>query len=52
MPHCKEIVCKVKNAKYGLIDTKIALFCATHGKINLIWLMLNIQDVKKKVVNH
>jgi hypothetical protein len=32
MPHCKEIGCKVKNAKYGLIYTKIALFCATHGK--------------------
>ena len=32
MPHCKEIGCKVKNATYGLINTKIGLFCATHSK--------------------
>ena len=32
MPHCKEIVCKVKNAIYGLINTKIGYICATHGK--------------------
>ena len=32
MPHCKEIGCKVKNATYGLIYTKISLFCDTHGK--------------------
>ena len=30
--HCKEIGCKVKNVTYGLINTKIWLFCATHGK--------------------
>ena len=32
MHHCKEIGCKVKNETYGLINTKIGLFCATHGK--------------------
>jgi hypothetical protein len=32
MPHCKEIGCKVKYATYGLINTKIRLFCAKHGK--------------------
>ena len=32
MPHCKEIGCKVKNANYGFINTKIGLFCAKHGK--------------------
>ena len=28
--------CKVKNATYGLIDTKIRLFCATHKKDGMI----------------
>jgi len=26
MPKCQEIGCKVNNATYGLIDTKIATF--------------------------
>ena len=36
MPHCKEIGCKVKNATYGLINTKIGLFCANHKKDGMI----------------
>ena len=36
MPKCQEIGCKVKNATYGLIDTKISLFCATHKKDGMI----------------
>ena len=36
MPKCQEIGCKVKYTTYGLIDTKIALFCGKHKKDGMI----------------
>jgi hypothetical protein len=52
MHHCKEIGCKVKNVNYGLINTKIALFCTTHGKNKPNMIDVIHPRCKKKVVNH